>query len=72
MRYPLLTGDGRLRKQAERDNLEVHGALWLLDQLVEHSIVEAHHAADSLRQMLHHGARFPHDAYQVRLATWAR
>lgn len=33
---PLLTGDGRLRKQAAKDGLEVRGALWLLDQLVEH------------------------------------
>jgi hypothetical protein len=30
---PLLTGDGRLRKQAEKDGVQVHGALWLLDQL---------------------------------------
>lgn len=69
---PLLTGDGQLRKQAVRDKLDVHGALWLLDQLVEHSIVQAHQAAEGLRQMLRHGARLPHDACQERLATWAR
>lgn len=69
---PLLTGDGQLRKQAVRDKLDVHGALWLLDQLVEHSIVQAHQAAEGLRQMLRHGARFPHDVCQERLATWAR
>jgi predicted nucleic acid-binding protein len=69
---PLLTGDGQLRKQAVRDKLDVHGALWLLDQLVEHSIVQAHQAAEGLRQMLRHGARLPHDVCQERLATWAR
>ncbi|WP_253207568.1 MULTISPECIES: type II toxin-antitoxin system VapC family toxin [unclassified Pseudomonas] len=28
---PLLTGDGKLRRQAIQDGLQVHGALWLLD-----------------------------------------
>jgi hypothetical protein len=28
---PLLTGDGQLRRQAIKDGLDVHGALWLLD-----------------------------------------
>lgn len=28
---PLLTGDGRLRRQAAKDGMAVHGALWLLD-----------------------------------------
>jgi predicted nucleic acid-binding protein len=69
---PLLTGDGQLRKQAVRDNLEVYGALWLLDKLVEHSIVQAHQAAESLRQMLQHGARFPPEACKSRLDLWSQ
>jgi predicted nucleic acid-binding protein len=36
----LLTGDQALRKAAENENnVVVHGALWLLDQMIEHKIL---------------------------------
>lgn len=53
-RRPLLTGDGRLRRQAQRDGLQVHGALWLLDLKVEHQVIEEPHAAVALAHMLEH------------------
>lgn len=67
---PLLTGDGRLRKQAAKDGLEVRGALWLLDQLVAHDLIAAAHAAAALQAMLDAGARLPHAECTHRLASW--
>jgi predicted nucleic acid-binding protein len=67
---PLLTGDGRLRRQAQRDGLQVHGALWLLDRLVEHLIVLPAHAASALQKMMANGARLPVSECQIRLETW--
>lgn len=67
---PLLTGDGRLRRQASHDGLEVHGALWLLEQLLEHQIIEPSRAATSLDDMLSRGARLPHAECQSRLVAW--
>lgn len=67
---PLLTGDGRLRKQATKDGLEVRGALWLLDQLVMHNIITKPHAATALQAMLAAGARLPHADCAHRLAEW--
>ena len=67
---PLLTGDGRLRKQALRDGIQVHGGLWLLDKMVEHSILKAHDAANALQLMLSHGARLPPRECQTRLSVW--
>ena len=67
---PLLTGDGRLRKQAQRDGLEVHGALWLLDRLVEHAVVSPKRAADCLDSILLKNARLPHAECQARLQKW--
>jgi predicted nucleic acid-binding protein len=67
---PLLTGDGRLRKQAQRDGLHVHGALWLLDQLVTHRVINPDRAAKGLEQMLAHGARLPHAECQARWSEW--
>ncbi len=68
--HALLTGDGRLRKQAKADGLQVHGALWLLDQMVMHQIIEPKNAATSLQSMLDSGAWLPMDDCQKRLTLW--
>lgn len=69
-RHPLLTGDGRLRKQAEKDGLQVHGVLWLLDQVVMHQIVMPSIAAHGLQTMIDRGARLPANECQARLRVW--
>lgn len=68
---PLLTGDGQLRKQALKDRLTVHGALWLLDRLVEHGTVTPTQAAIGLESMLDRGARLPQEECRRRLHDWA-
>lgn len=67
---PLLTGDGRLRKQAIKDGLQVHGALWLLDQLLDHALVTPVQAAAALQSMLAQGARLPANECSQRVAKW--
>jgi predicted nucleic acid-binding protein len=67
---PLLTGDGKLRRQAIRDGLQVHGALWLLDLMVEHQVLNAIDAATALEHMLTDGARLPASECQIRLLGW--
>lgn len=67
---PLLTGDGKLRRQAIRDGLQVHGALWLLDLMVEHQILNVTDAATALEHMLTDGARLPASECQIRLLDW--
>lgn len=69
-KYPLLTGDGRLRKQANKDGLQVFGVLWILDQLVAHRLIPPTRAADALEAMLLHGARLPQADCQQRLHLW--
>ena len=67
---PLLTGDKPLRTQAVKDGVEVHGALWLLDQLVAHQIIATAHAAAALQAMLDAGARLPRDECNLRRVAW--
>ncbi|CAI8924943.1 MULTISPECIES: nucleotide-binding protein [Pseudomonas] len=69
---PLLTGDGRLRRQAQRDGLQVHGALWLLDLMVEHQVIDETEAANALAHMLEHGARLPIGECETRLSRWRK
>lgn len=68
--YPLLTGDGKLRKQATKDGIQVFGVLWLLDQLVAHTLIAPVRAAEALRAMLQHGARLPQAEVHQRLQQW--
>lgn len=44
----LLTGDARLRTLAETSNVDVHGALWITDELERHGIVEIQRLHDAL------------------------
>lgn len=67
---PLLTGDGRLRRQAEKDGVEVYGALWLLDQMVQHMVVTPGRARRGLQAMLERGARLPETECRFRLLAW--
>lgn len=69
---PLLTGDCKLRRQAQRDGLQVHGALWLLDLMVEHGVIPPTQAADALDNMLEHGARLPSSECDARLSHWRK
>lgn len=68
--HPLLTGDGKLRKQATKDGIQVLGVLWLLDQLVAHALIPPTRAAEALEAMLSHGARLPQTECHQRLQQW--
>jgi predicted nucleic acid-binding protein len=68
----LLTGDKRLRRIAEDEHgLDVHGTLWVLDQLVKQKIVPSPRAAIALRDMLTSGSRFPKSECDRRLRKWS-
>jgi predicted nucleic acid-binding protein len=70
--HPLLTGDGKLRKQATKDGIQVYGILWLLDQLIDHNLITSEKAADALEAMLFHGARLPQSDCQTRINLWRK
>lgn len=47
-----LTGDNRLRKEAQRQGFEVHGILWVFEQLVEKQILNLSDATGKLRELM--------------------
>ena len=55
----LLTGDRRLRALAEQSGVEVHGTLWLLDELITHELTAPSEAVAALDAMLKAGSRLP-------------
>lgn len=58
---PLVTGDKRLRKAADQEQVEKRGTVWLLEQMLAHQLItvqQAEAARDLMRQA---GSRLPWD-----------
>jgi rRNA-processing protein FCF1 len=47
----ILTGDNRLRKEAERQGIEVHGILWVFQQMIASQILTNQMAIDKLTEL---------------------
>jgi len=68
----VVTGDGPLRRAVKEEDMEVHGVLWILDRLVEQTIIPPSRAATSLKTMVSHGSRLPEKEVDPRLRRWER
>jgi predicted nucleic acid-binding protein len=66
----LLTGDRHLRQAAEQEGVWVHGTLWLLDQMVERSVIAPWDAAEALLLMKEGRRRLPVEEIDRRLRRW--
>lgn len=53
-RWTLLTGDGALRRLAEAEALDMHGVLWLLDQLADGRHAPTHQLYAGLKLLSEH------------------
>jgi hypothetical protein len=70
--WPLLTGDGGLRELAIEKKLEMHGVLWLLDQLADGNHVEFRRLHAGLSAIsIHPRCRLPRHDINERLARFA-
>ena len=68
--YTLLTGDRKLRRVSESDNVEVHGIIYVFDSLKEAGIISAMEDAAKLRQLYIINPQLPKDAIERRLRQW--
>lgn len=68
----LLTGDRHLRQAAEQEGVRVHGTLWLLDEMVERSMLAPAKAAEALDRMRERFRRLPAEEVEQRLRRWRR
>lgn len=66
----LLTGDGKLRKAVENDNVKVSGILYIFDNLIEYGILSEKDAADLLDKLLQINIRLPKDECKKRILAW--
>jgi hypothetical protein len=54
----------------EKQAIEVHGVLWLLDALVDHQIITQSEACLAIKRMLALNARLPKKLCKKRLKKW--
>jgi hypothetical protein len=71
----MLSSDKALRKCAKNRAIEYHGMLWILDKLVENSIIAHKEAADKLKTLLAINMVFQNNQslqteIEKRLKTW--
>ena len=56
---PLLTGDLRLRTAGQTEGVDVHGTLWLIEQMVKARTVAVRQAEEAYTKMREAGRRLP-------------
>ena len=66
----LLTGDDNLRKAADKEKVDVHGLLWLIDKLFDAQIVLGPQLSDSLDIIVAKGAWLPQKDVQRLKEKW--
>lgn len=66
----LLSGDKPLRKASKDKQIEVHGTLWIFDQLVERKLLPSGIAASKLEHLRSLDRFFPQAECELRLRRW--
>jgi len=56
---PLITGDGKLRKVAKAEGIELKGTIWIIQELIEHNILDCDTAQEAFAIMKAKGRRLP-------------
>lgn len=64
---PLLTGDPKLRQAAEEEEMEVHGTLWLVEQMVNAGLIGPKRARQAYDAMRKAGRRLPWEEVDEQL-----
>lgn len=68
---PILTGDLLLRTAAQEEGVDMHGTLWLIEQMVNGRVITVRQAEAAYTKMRDAGRRLPWDEVerQLRLLT---
>jgi hypothetical protein len=69
---PLLTGDGRLRTAGQTEGIDVHGTLWLIEEMVEARTITVKQAEAGYAKMREAGRRLPWDEVDRQLRLFKR
>ena len=68
----LLTGDARLRKVAENENVPVHGILWIFEELIRYGFITYATAHDKLLGLVNLNCRLPREEIEKIIIVWKK
>ena len=66
----LLTGDGKLRKQAAKDGLEVRGILFIFDELLKQKLIGFKVAIEKITTLYQINNRLPKKEIDKCIKSW--
>jgi predicted nucleic acid-binding protein len=67
---PLLTGDRDLRIAAQKEGVEVHGTVWIVEKLLEQKLILQQQARASFTSMQVKNSRLPWGDIEKLLTSW--
>jgi rRNA-processing protein FCF1 len=67
----LLSGDGKLRKQATANGILVKGILYVFDQLLLNNLISFEYAIEKLEQLYKINPRLPISSKNERITSWS-
>jgi predicted nucleic acid-binding protein len=67
---PLLTGDKELRRAAINERIEVHGTIWLINELFSAELVSVNTANLAFQTMKQRGSRLPWNEIEIMINEW--
>ena len=62
---PLLTGDGALRKAGKKEEIQIFGTIWIMDELIKHDIITKDEAMEAYDIMKNNKRRLPWDLIEL-------
>jgi len=68
----VLTGDSRLRREATDAGLDVHGTVWVFDELIAQGLLAENVAAGKLEALLALNPRLPREDCRRRIHRWRK
>lgn len=68
----ILTSDRRLRTEAQEKGFEVHGVLWLFEQLIEQEILSKTNAVGKMRELMLVNTWLPKQECLKRIDKWLK
>lgn len=67
---PLLSGDKDLRIAAKSEGVEIHGTVWIIEELLNHKLLKQGQAKASFDSMKAKGSRLPWGDVEKLLNKW--
>ncbi|MBN2524435.1 MAG: hypothetical protein JXB24_14270 [Bacteroidales bacterium] len=67
LKYPMLTGDKKMKEVAEKLGREVHGSIWIIDELLNNNLISPSKTLELLKQLLATNSWLPRNEIEKRI-----